>query len=67
MFPQLELDPNNLITLCMGKLECHLQLGHLGNFKFYNPNIRKDAAIVLAHPDQFDEIVKEALTNRKVN
>src|SRR5271168_657854 len=54
-FPTLELDPTNLITLCMGKLECHLQLGHLGNFKFYNPNIRSDAATVLTRPDKFDQ------------
>jgi 5-methylcytosine-specific restriction protein A len=67
VFPALELDPNNLITLCMGKLECHLQLGHFGNFKFYNPNIRKDAATVLAYPDKFDDIVKESMANRKVN
>ncbi len=31
--PDLELDPNNLITLC-GR--CHLLFGHLNNWKHYN-------------------------------
>jgi 5-methylcytosine-specific restriction enzyme A len=68
MFPELELDPNNLITLCMSAdREDHLQLGHLGNFKNYNPNIVKDAAEALAHPEKYDEIVKLAMKNRKIN
>src|ERR1035437_3913742 len=37
--PELELDPNNLITLCMDTKECHLKIGHCGSFKTYNPNI----------------------------
>lgn len=56
-FPALELDPNNLITLCdvsvwnrmwnaigMGAPDCdqdHLNKGHLGKYKCYNPDIRK--------------------------
>ena len=41
----LELDPNNLITLCEGKGEhqCHLNIGHLGNFKNYNPRVVEDS------------------------
>jgi 5-methylcytosine-specific restriction protein A len=65
--PEKELDPNNLITLCMGTKECHLHLGHNGNFKFYNPNIRHDANEALLHPDKFDEIVKRVFNNRLVN
>jgi 5-methylcytosine-specific restriction endonuclease McrA len=43
--PFLELDPNNLITLCdkPGKDNCHLEVGHLGSFKSKNPNVRTDA------------------------
>jgi len=67
VFPNLELDSNNLITLCMDTKECHLQLGHLGNFKMYNPNIKEDAKKALAHPEKFDEIVKVALSSRKIN
>jgi 5-methylcytosine-specific restriction enzyme A len=65
--PSLELDPNNLITLCMDTKECHLHIGHGGSFKQYNPNVRKDAAEVLAHPEKFDNVVKEALAHRLVN
>lgn len=65
--PSLELDPSNLITLCMGEKECHLHIGHGGSFKQYCPEVRKYAATVLAHPERFQEIVQEALANRKVN
>lgn len=39
--PELELDQDNLITLCetMG-IECHLKHGHFGNWKSFNPVIR---------------------------
>lgn len=65
--PAKELDPTNLITLCMGEKECHLHIGHGGSFKQYNPNVRKDAAEALAHPAKFDAIVKQAMAARKVN
>jgi len=67
MFPELELDPTNLITLCMSTTECHFRLGHLSNWHAYNGNIREDAAEVLAHPSKYDAIVKKALANRLVN
>lgn len=65
--PALELDPTNLITLCMDTKECHLHIGHGGSFKQYNPNVRKDAAEALAHPEKFDVLVKEAIAHRLVN
>jgi len=39
--PSKELDPTNLITLCekMGS-DCHLHIGHLGNWKNFNPQVR---------------------------
>ena len=37
--PDLELDPTNLITLCMGRKECHLHIGHGGGYKFFNPSV----------------------------
>jgi 5-methylcytosine-specific restriction endonuclease McrA len=42
--PAKELDPTNLITLCelMDK-ECHLHIGHLGNWKNFNPKVREQA------------------------
>jgi hypothetical protein len=45
--PALELDPANLITLCeanKGGVNCHLFVGHLGNFKAFNPAVGEDAA-----------------------
>jgi 5-methylcytosine-specific restriction protein A len=48
--PELELEPTNLLTLCMsgvGDRECHLKLGHGGNFRFYNPRVRTHAALAL--------------------
>ena len=58
--PKLELDPSNLITLCMGKLECHLLLGHCDNWKGYNPNVAQDAAHCLKYSNDRDRIVQEA-------
>lgn len=45
--PELELDPDNLITLCEEErdgVNCHLFIGHLGNFKAFNPAVAEDAA-----------------------
>jgi 5-methylcytosine-specific restriction enzyme A len=45
--PELELDPNNLITLCESKnngVTCHLLFGHLGNYKSININVDQDVA-----------------------
>ena len=41
-----ELDPKNLITLCVdgvGHTDCHLMFGHGGNFKCQNPKVVEDA------------------------
>lgn len=46
-FPDLELDPLNLITLCESQrkgVNCHLWFGHLGNFKKINTNVIEDCA-----------------------
>lgn len=43
LFPELELNPSNLITLCEHPdKECHLILGHKGNFKNYNATVLED-------------------------
>jgi len=47
LYPDLELEPTNLITLCMdGDKDCHIKLGHGGNFKAYNPNVEVHVEIV---------------------
>jgi hypothetical protein len=46
LHPQLELEPSNLITLCeanKGGVNCHLFVGHLGNFKSWNVDVETDA------------------------
>ena len=43
-----ELDPSNLITLCMGERDCHLHVGHGGAFRFYNPDVVRDALLASA-------------------
>jgi cytochrome c553 len=45
LWPEKELDPTNLITLCP---RCHIALGHLGDFRAFNPLVRQDAARHLA-------------------
>lgn len=48
--PECELDPSNLITLCVegpGKFNCHLHVGHGGNFRCRNPDVVKDARRLL--------------------
>jgi 5-methylcytosine-specific restriction enzyme A len=48
LHPELELDPNNLITLCECAsygIICHLLVGHLGDYKNINPNSVEDANI----------------------
>ncbi len=45
LFPELELQPINLITLCTSKksgVNCHLWFGHLGDWKLYNPEVLRD-------------------------
>lgn len=47
IYPELELDPNNLITLCTSKywgFNCHLIAGHEGNFKYENSHTLEDVA-----------------------
>ena len=47
LFPNLELDPANLMTLCENGGNCHIMLGHLKNWKSYNLDVRKDAEVLL--------------------
>jgi len=44
--PDHELNPLNLITLCESKkngINCHLLIGHLGNYRRFNPSAKADA------------------------
>lgn len=63
--PDLELVESNLITLCQSKkrggLNCHLTIGHGGDFKDYNPNVVEDAKHFhdLFFNKQIDKLKKE--------
>lgn len=46
--PDKELDPENLMTLCENKkygINCHLLVGHLGNYRRINPMVTIDATL----------------------
>lgn len=46
LHPELELDPDNLISLCEPpgrSFKCHLIFGHVGNWRLFNPRIETDA------------------------
>lgn len=46
LFPELELDRENLITLCeVSGRNCHLTFGHLLNFQSHNPDVKNDALL----------------------
>jgi hypothetical protein len=64
LHPELELDPNNLITLCMENL-CHIDIGHGDSFKAYNPNVAEDASTVLANKEQLKRILAEVSVKAK--
>lgn len=68
-FPQLELEPSNIIVLCeaVGGLECHARIGHGGDFGHFNPRVRADAAALMADPKSLKAIVKRAFEARVVN
>lgn len=42
--PSKECDPTNVITLCR---PCHLEMGHLMNFKSHNKDVVSDSARML--------------------
>lgn len=42
LFPELELEPSNLITLCE-KRGCHFRIGHSFDWRAYNPSVQEDA------------------------
>ena len=46
--PHLELRPENLVTLCENKkygINCHLLIGHLGNYRKFNTDFQMDAVV----------------------
>lgn len=46
--PELELAFSNLMTLCESRrfINCHLMVGHLGNYRSFNPDAVSHAALL---------------------
>lgn len=65
IYPELELDQMNLVALCMSEHDCHLYIGHGGNFKCWNPNVVENALTVKCDPTQRQLIEKNIKENRK--
>lgn len=48
LYPKLELDKTNLITLCEDPARiCHHRIGHCWDWKAYNPHVCDDARTAL--------------------
>jgi hypothetical protein len=60
LYPELELEESNLITLCMSRQECHLLIAHCGSFKKYNPKLKDHVEILQKDMSQFNKIAEEA-------
>jgi hypothetical protein len=65
LHPLLELEPDNLITLCMSKAECHLHIGHGNNWKAWNPDVQADALESLHSPSSRKWLAMEAAAKAK--
>lgn len=65
LFPELELEESNLISLCMGPNMCHLLIGHGDNFRAWNPNVELDAANALGDPTHRSDVITRAKLDRK--
>ena len=60
LFPGLELEDYNLLSLCMSKFECHLRIGHGDDFRCFNPEVQKHVLAVSVDPKHRSDIEKQA-------
>lgn len=65
LYPELELDVNNLITLCMDEKECHFKIGHGGDWKSYCEDVRLYVKEIKEKEKNIKQIYKIAEENRK--
>lgn len=60
-FPELELKPNNLITLCeIGIDGCHFDFGHPLGTQSYNPQVVQHARILNRDFSKLEEVMELA-------
>jgi 5-methylcytosine-specific restriction enzyme A len=63
--PELELDPKNLMTLCMTmERACHLKIGHGNSFRAYYPKVDEAVKLSKGVADHFDALVLAAKKDR---
>lgn len=65
--PELELDPKNLVVVCMGKNECHILIAHGDSFKRYNPYLAADIKNIQAGTISLQEAAQRAKANSLLN
>lgn len=56
----LEFERSNILVLCMGANECHLRIGHGGDWRRRNPTVVFDAAESLRFPERRPAIHRRA-------
>lgn len=65
LHPELELEPTNLITLCMNEqMDCHLLIGHGDDWQSYNPFVVDDIKKLRIDIDDRNLIVEAAKQRR---
>ena len=64
LVPAKELEPTNLLSLCMGRYECHLRIGHGDDWKAYNARVIEHAKAVMVTPAHRLIIENEAKVHR---
>jgi hypothetical protein len=68
LYPEFELDPTNLVTVCMSfRRHCHLKIAHGGNFISYVPEINKLVSMSKGKAERFEELVVYARNHRIIS
>jgi len=60
LFPELELEESNLVTLCMSYRDCHLEIGHGFRWPSFNPRLEEHLVRLHQDPKSRPLIEKEA-------
>ena len=64
LYPELELEESNLVTLCMDKRECHLRIAHGSSWRSYSPKLVEFIKILKGDLSLFKKIAEESKNTR---